>query len=102
MKVLKTCYINFLIFVMLCLAQRTHATHIRAGNILTQRLSDLRYRFILIVYTNRTAVDAGVDDPTATLNFGDGTSLEQPRDSKRLIRNDTYENIYYFEHTYPG
>lgn len=102
MKVLKTCYINFLIIVMLCLAQRTHATHIRAGNILTQRLSDLRYRFILIVYTNRTAVDGGVDDPTATLNFGDGTSLEQPRDSKRLIRNDTYENIYYFEHTYPG
>ncbi|MCR6638203.1 MAG: T9SS C-terminal target domain-containing protein [Sporocytophaga sp.] len=87
---------------MLCLAQRAHATHIRAGNILTQRLTDLRYRFILIVYTNRVAVDGGVDDPTATLDFGDGTSLEQPRDSKRLIRNDTYENIYYFEHTYPG
>jgi len=102
MKVLKACYINFLIFVLLCLAQRTHATHIRAGNILTQRLSDVRYSFTLIVYTNRTAVDGGVDDPTATLDFGDGTSSEQPRASKRLIRNDTYENIYYFEHTYPG
>ncbi|GAL84222.1 hypothetical protein MYP_1450 [Sporocytophaga myxococcoides] len=87
---------------MLSLAQRTHATHIRAGNILTQRLSDVKYSFTLIVYTNRPAVDAGVDDPTATLNFGDGTSSEQPRASKRLIRNDTYENIYYFEHIYPG
>src|SRR5690606_16324254 len=70
--------------------------------ILTQRLSDVKYSFTLIVYTNRPAVDAGVDDPTATLNFGDGTSSEQPRASKRLIRNDTYENIYYFEHIYPG
>lgn len=102
MKVLKTCYINFLIIVMLCLAQRTHATHIRAGNILTQRLSDVKYSFTLIVYTNRVAVDAGVDDPTATLNFGDNTSSEQPRAIKRLIRDDTYENIYYFEHIYPG
>ncbi|GAL84308.1 hypothetical protein MYP_1536 [Sporocytophaga myxococcoides] len=77
------------------------ATHIKGGQIIYSR-NNLNVSISLIVYSNRSAVDAGVDDPTATINWGDGTSTEYTRASKRLINDNTYENVYLGEHTYPG
>lgn len=82
-------------------AIESFATHIKGGQIL-YKINDIKVSTTLITYTNRSAVDAGVDDPTATIIWGDGTSSEYPRSSKRLIDNMTYENVYLGEHIFPG
>lgn len=102
--------IPFFCFWMLvwCLgfSTRVQATHIRAGEITAQsdttlpvaNRNPLRYFFKMVIYA-----DAGsaADNPTAFLNFGDGSFQEETeRRDKKLIRPDTYRNVYYFEHTY--
>ncbi|MBO9702388.1 MAG: T9SS type A sorting domain-containing protein [Sporocytophaga sp.] len=90
------------VFLLNMVAVESFATHIKGGQILYQIIGD-KASVALITYTNRSAVDAGVDDPTASIDFGDGTSSEYPRSSKRLINDDTYENVYMGEqHRFPG
>ncbi|HEY8402316.1 MAG TPA: gliding motility-associated C-terminal domain-containing protein [Cytophagaceae bacterium] len=76
-----------------------HATHIKAGEITAERLSSstLQYRFTLTVYTDSTSL---VDDPEATLYFGDGTNQTVKRTTKISVGNKTYKNVYVFDHTY--
>ncbi|MCR6638288.1 MAG: hypothetical protein NVV82_04660 [Sporocytophaga sp.] len=69
------------------------ATHIRGGQLLYD-VNGVKASVRLIIYSNRASVDAGVDDPTATIDWGDGISSVLPRASKAMIYFDTYENIY--------
>ncbi len=95
---------QFLLIVIVLLNLATIeslATHIRGGQLLYS-VNGAKVSVRLIIYSNRAAVDAGVDDPTAIIKWGDGTSSELPRNSKGLIYYDTYENIYVGEHTFSG
>ncbi|WP_192825206.1 T9SS type A sorting domain-containing protein [Rufibacter sp. LB8] len=84
------------------------ATHLKAGNIYyksdtTANPNPQRVFFKLVTYS----LLGGFEDPTATLFFGDCTSATSARSSKIIVENglqDTYANVYYFEHTYsaPG
>jgi gliding motility-associated-like protein len=83
------------------------ASHIRAGDIqakvdTTANPNPRRIFFKMILYTDNTSP---VDQPTATIFFGDGTSSCKDgvaRTSKRTIPGspDTSINIYLFEHTF--
>ncbi|UOQ55519.1 T9SS type B sorting domain-containing protein [Hymenobacter cellulosivorans] len=87
------------------------ASHIRAGDI--QAKSDTTYPFgdkrnnprriffKMVTYTDFR--DTNVDEPFVTIFYGDGTSSGLrgvPRFSKTQVTEDTYRNVYYFEHTY--
>ncbi|UOQ74774.1 T9SS type B sorting domain-containing protein [Hymenobacter cellulosilyticus] len=87
------------------------ASHIRAGDI--QAKSDTTYPFgdkrnnpRRIFFKMVTYTDFGstkVDEPAVTIFFGDGTSSGKngvPRFSRVQVTEDTYRNVYYFEHTY--
>lgn len=86
------------------------ATHIRAGDIqakvdTTANPNPRRVFFKMILYTDNSSA---VDQSTATIFFGDGTSScaeGVPRaGGRRAIpgNTDTSLNIYYFEHTFPS
>ncbi|MBO2011694.1 gliding motility-associated C-terminal domain-containing protein [Hymenobacter negativus] len=87
--------------------QVARASHIRAGDIqakvdTTANPNPRRIFFKMILYTDNTS---SVDQPTATIFFGDGTSSCKDgvaRTSKRTIPGspDTSINIYLFEHTF--
>ncbi|MFN3403036.1 MAG: gliding motility-associated C-terminal domain-containing protein [Cytophagaceae bacterium] len=79
--------------------EKGHATHIRAGNILSERLSTLTFRFTLIVYTNTAS---NILDEDATFDFGDGTVRTVPLTLRRNIGSNTLENLYVVEHTFPA
>ncbi|MCS6824566.1 MAG: gliding motility-associated C-terminal domain-containing protein [Cytophagaceae bacterium] len=75
-------------------------SHIRAGEIIAERLAGNTFRFTLTVYTNSLS---SVDNPDAIIDFGDGTQSNlTPRLSKVYVGNDTFRNIYQFVHTYSG
>lgn len=105
----------FLLLVC-CLYFPTHvqATHIRAGEITAKsdttlpvaNRNPLRYFFKLVQYADE---NSEADNEYVIVSFGDGTSTRTPatpdgakRRKKELIRPDTYRNVYYFEHIYPG
>ncbi|TGE29487.1 T9SS type B sorting domain-containing protein [Hymenobacter metallicola] len=86
------------------------ATHIRAGDI--QAKSDTTYPFgdkrnnprriffKMVTYTDSRST---ADSEEITIFYGDGTSSglnRIKRFSKVLVTEDTYRNVYYFEHTY--
>jgi gliding motility-associated-like protein len=89
--------------------QAARASHIRAGDIqakvdTTALHNPRRIFFKMILYTDNTSQ---VDQPTATIFFGDGTSSCKDgvaRTIKRVIPGspDTSVNIYLFEHTFPS
>lgn len=81
-----------------------HATHNRAGEITYKQISALTYEFTLITFTDISNGN-NVDRPSAVLNFGDGTSNEQPRIKKDTLKPDApfiQRNKYVFIHTFPG
>jgi len=89
-----------LAFCALCISYTgVQATHIKAGEIKSQRLSPtaLTYRFTLYLYT-KDASDIPQDN--ATLDFGDLSNLTVSRQSKTSIGNGTSVNIFVFDHTY--
>ncbi|MFC6223729.1 gliding motility-associated C-terminal domain-containing protein [Hymenobacter artigasi] len=85
------------------------ASHLRAGDIqakvdTTSPANPRRIFFKMVLYTDNSSP---VDQPAATIFFGDGTSScidGIPRAVKRAIpgNTDTSVNIYYFEHIYPA
>ena len=85
----------------------SQATHVRAGEITTRRISETSntYEITLTVYYDevrgREAAAQGADK--YTICFGDGTSQEVERLPKRLINGGTSSiNVYRTTHTYPG
>jgi gliding motility-associated-like protein len=91
------------VFALLMLAFPARATHLRAGDIqaTSDSLNLLRYRFVLRLYTDDRS---RIDEPTATICFGDGTTAVIQRLSKTPLPGCTQvsENVYRFEHIYPG
>ncbi|MCB2408156.1 gliding motility-associated C-terminal domain-containing protein [Hymenobacter lucidus] len=96
---------------LLGLHSTAEASHIRAGDI--QAKSDTTYPFgdkrnnprriffKMILYTDFGQTN--VDEPKVTIFYGDGTSsglLGIDRAKQVRVTEDTYQNIYYFEHTY--
>ena len=88
------------------------ASHIRAGDIqaktdTTANPNPRRVFFKMILYLDITRGPNPVDQPDATIFFGDGTSSCKGgvlRSVKRAIagNTDTNVNTYLFEHTYPS
>ena len=90
------------------------ASHIRAGDIqakvdttTTGIPNPRRVFFKMILYLDISKGPGSVDQPTATIFFGDGTSScldGVARATKRAIpgNTDTSVNIYLFEHTFPS
>jgi len=93
--------ISLLVLLMLVFTTKLSATHIKAGDISARRTSSTTasYEFILTVYTDSTST---VDDPTATLDFGDATNQTVNRLSKTSVGNATWRNVYMFSHTFTG
>ncbi|WP_205502071.1 T9SS type B sorting domain-containing protein [Rufibacter psychrotolerans] len=96
-----------LFLISLCTAPDAQATHLRAGNIFvksdtTAARNPLRFFFTLITYS---VAPPPFEDLEATLYFGDCTSQKVPRESRTLLsngQNNTFVNIYRFEHIYAG
>ncbi|AQG80113.1 hypothetical protein AWR27_12720 [Spirosoma montaniterrae] len=85
----------------------SYATHVRAGEITTRRISatSLTYEITLTAYYDEVdgalAAAQGADE--YTICFGDGTSALVRRDPKRFINGRTSSiNVYRVVHTYPG
>ncbi|WP_071887871.1 gliding motility-associated C-terminal domain-containing protein [Rufibacter sp. DG15C] len=90
-------------------APKAQATHIRAGNIFaksdtTAARNPLRFFFKLVTYTVKAP--GAIEDPDATLYFGDcSTPQTSPRASREELNNgenNTWVNTYFFEHTFSG
>lgn len=94
-------FLRAFIFILFTCSS-VYATHNRAGEITYKQLSALQYEFILTTFTD-VSNPGNADRPSATLNFGDGTSLESPR-FERIILQGTFiqRNRYRFIHTFPG
>lgn len=91
-----------LLFLVLFSALASFATHNRAGEITYKQLSALQYEFTLTTFTD-VSTPGNADRPTATLNFGDGTSKESARSEKVILQGTFIQrNKYVFIHTFPG
>ncbi len=93
----------------LCILEQSQATHLRAGEIIVERVdcSSRRYRITITVYTNtkNTTVLFGGDQDV--LNFGDGTSMLVP-ETDNTVRLDLDPDgsvataSFSVDHTYSG
>lgn len=96
------------LFLLLLLgALRAQATHVRAGEITTKRISQtsLTYEITFTAYYDEVKGKPASDQATeVTLCFGDGTSaVVKRREPRTLINGRTSSiNIYRIVHTYPG
>jgi len=90
------------LFALLITSQIANATHLRAGQITAERISNtsLTYRITITIYMDRGQGNA--DSPFLNIFFGDGNSAEVRRVSEEFIGNSTSRNIYVIEHTYPA
>ena len=84
----------------------SRATHVRAGEITTRRISEtsLTYEITLTAYYDEKNGKRAADDATfADFCFGDGTTMRVDRSRRRYINGGTSSvNIYIITHTYPG
>lgn len=78
---------------------RAEATHIRAGEITAQRITNTRYIFTLTIYANLLSP---VRDDQATFDFSDGTSMIENFDSHVVLSGNTYRRIYTCDKTFSG
>ncbi len=100
-------FLSVLFIMIVAFAEIAQATHIRAGEILARRLqgTENRYEIRLVAYTDtRSTVEIGA----GVLEFGDGSPAIEGIDTDNLanfrtqLENDVAENIWIFEHTFPG
>jgi len=79
-----------------------NATHLKGGVICYESTGTLnQYKFIFTLYTDsNSVVNFGVDEPSATLDFGDGTTSMVNRDQRVSVGDATFKNLYTFTHTY--
>jgi hypothetical protein len=92
-----------LIFFLSLFSNIARATHIRAGEILVERISLTNYTYIIkvIIYSDRSSI---VEPGGGTLNLGDGTIITNLLDVSDIeiiyLDNDIAKNIYSVTHTY--
>ncbi|MDX2190467.1 MAG: gliding motility-associated C-terminal domain-containing protein [Bacteroidota bacterium] len=95
-------YIKYGLLFFICVGTVKYAngTHIRAGEILSRKISTLEYEFTLILYRNTS----GVKLDTASIYFGDGTKAEKSFDESVVLNSNTEKYTFRFKKTYgaPG
>lgn len=87
------------LFLFLLSGVNAYSTHLKAGEIIARRLSGSQFEIKLYLYTDSSSViGLNVDEPTAILNFSDGTSDTVSRDApgRIYIGNATFKNVYTF------
>ena len=94
-----------IIFLIIFSQYKVQATHLRAGQIIIERLScsDLRFRITITVFTDiGPGISAKFGD--GVLNFGDGSDeVSVPLNESPLdLGNDVGFNQYSIIHTFPG
>ncbi|SNS54330.1 gliding motility-associated C-terminal domain-containing protein [Belliella buryatensis] len=96
--------LSFLALV-LCISQEASATHIRAGEIIAERVSTqtLTYRITVVGYTDtRSNVVFG----PGSINFGDGREVQLNTESDFVVTealgNQIEKNTFVITHTYQG
>lgn len=91
------------LFLFLGLGFYSTASHIRAGEITVERLSQNTFRFTLTIYANED-VFPGVQNETAIFDFGDGTVSNEIgfTEDNHSISPDIYRRTYIVTHTYTG
>ena len=84
----------------------SQATHVRAGEITTRRISEtsLTYEITLTTYYDELKGKPAANDAnSADFCFGDGTTMRVDRSQRRFINGGTSSiNVYRTTHTYPG
>ncbi|QMW01183.1 T9SS type B sorting domain-containing protein [Spirosoma foliorum] len=85
----------------------SHATHVRAGEITTKRISttSLTYKVTFTAYYDETPAGKAAANQAEpyTICFGDGSTLEVRRSSRIYINGNTSSiDSYTAVHTYPG
>lgn len=102
-KLIKYAVLLLIIFF----SKNIYATHIRAGEIVTERISSttLQYRIVVYIYTS-SATGVNAQSADIDLEFGDGTVMNIQRDTPAPINvaNETQLNTYTTTYTYssPG
>lgn len=94
--------VGFLLFVLL--AQKSYATHIRAGEITAELVNCQSFSYIFTV-TGYTDTGSSVEFGGGEINFGDGRIFQfntEDFDEKRELGNEIEINIFTVEHTFPG
>lgn len=89
----------FCFLLVIIIAERTRASHLRAGEIIAVKRSTFQYDFTLVLYRN--TIDAA-DQLTATLVFGDGDSATVNLNSREQLNQNTQKLTFLFSHTYRG
>lgn len=110
----------YLFFVLtLFFVAETQATHIKAADLfakinpngLNESDAHRKVKFTLNVYCDKARVESSGDDLNdcdkrlancATLDFGDGTSLQKRYKSFTDMGNNTLFYVYEFDHTFPA
>ncbi|XWW46240.1 gliding motility-associated C-terminal domain-containing protein [Fibrella sp. USSR17] len=87
--------------------QIVQATHVRAGEITTRRITGtgtgLTYEITLTAYYDiQNGRDAAESADEVLFCFGDGTSINVPRTSITSLNRATTINVYRTTYTYPG
>ena len=84
----------------------SQATHVRAGEITTKRISQtsLTYQIVFTAYFDEIGGRAAAQQADSyTFCFGDGTTAEVKRSGRKFINGNTSSvNSYTTIHTYPG
>lgn len=95
-------YLFNILFLAIITTNPLQATHIRAGQITAERISDvsLTYRITITIYMDNGRGNA--DSPQLNVFFGDGQDAIVQKASQQDIGNNTTRNIYVIEHTYPA
>ncbi|MEM6299377.1 MAG: gliding motility-associated C-terminal domain-containing protein, partial [Bacteroidota bacterium] len=93
----------FCLLLLLLDDAQVMATHIRAGDLIAERISEttLTYRFTVTIYTD----DEGVEpDSEILFDFGTGEADQAffPRVSSESVGNQTTKNVYIATFTFPG
>ncbi|KAA5549569.1 T9SS type A sorting domain-containing protein [Adhaeribacter rhizoryzae] len=89
---------------LIFLSNPVRASHLVGGELTfhadTTNISPLRYFFKLVLYQDFG--NSNADNPTATLNFGDGTTGVVDRNSRTILaaNKNIYRSVYYFQHDY--
>ena len=100
-----TYWLALVLFLGLLAPTFTYATHVRAGEITTRRVSPdrLTYEITLTAYFDEQNGRIA-SDQTNTVDFclGDGSVITVPRSIRRNINPNTSINIYRFTYTYQG
>jgi gliding motility-associated-like protein len=90
------------LLILLCANVVAYATHIRAGDLVAERISNtsLTYRFTLTIYRDVGGVEA---DKEVTFDFGDGSTAKVPIASRSNLPQFSTEVITYsVVHSYSG